>query len=400
MKKILLSAIAALAIAATFQSCSRKEPARTISVVGLFSLTGNWSSLGITSKAALEIASDDINQYLAGKNIRYGLKFTVYDTKLDADLTKTYFTQAKNEGAKFIIGPQSSAELAALKPLSDGAEMLVVSQSSTAGSLAIPDDAIYRFCPPDKIEGAATAATIYKKGFRGLVTVSRDDAGNKGLQTSTGAAFTAKGGQTAAITPYATTGANYAALITSIKTQVNTMIGVYGADKVGIYLASFDEGVEIFKLAAADPVLSNVKWFGGDGVVLSTAFLSDAAVADFAIKTGFFAPSFGLPVATEAQWKPIAARIKAKTGVEPDAFALAVYDAAWTIAYTVEATNGSTIDFANLKNRFVQQANAHSGIVGSEALDVNGDRATGTFDYFGIVKEGSNYVWKLVGKSE
>lgn len=392
--------MALLTIAATFQSCGKKDPKRTIDVVGLFSLTGNWSALGITSKAALEIASDDINQYLASKNINYGLNFTVYDTKLDADLTKSYFTKAKNEGAKFIIGPQSSAELAALKPLVDDANLVVISQSSTAGSLGIPEDAIFRFCPPDKIEGAATAASIYTKGFRGLVTVSRDDAGNKGLQTSTGAAFTAKGGQTVAVTPYATTGANYATLIASIKSQVSTLTGVYGADKVGIYLASFDEGVEIFKLAAADPVLNSVKWFGGDGVVLSTAFLSDATVAEFAIKTGFFAPSFGLPVATESQWKPIAARIKAKTGVEPDAFALAVYDIAWTIAYTMEATNGSTADFANVKSKFILQANTHSGIVGSEALDLNGDRATGTFDYFGIVKEGSTYVWKLVGKSE
>jgi len=400
MKKILLVITALLTVAATFQSCGKKDPKRTISVVGLFSLTGNWSSLGITSKAALEIASDDINQYFASKNINYGLKFTVYDTKLDAALTKSYFTKAKSEGAKFIIGPQSSAELAALKPLVDDADLVVISQSSTAGSLAIPNDAIFRFCPPDKIEGGATAATIYTKGFRGLVTVSRDDAGNKGLQSSTGTAFTAKGGQTVAITPYATSGANYAALITSIKAQVSTLTGTYGADKVGVYLASFDEGTEIFKLAAADPVLNSVKWFGGDGVVLSTAFLSDANVAEFAIKTGFFAPSFGLPVATESQWKPIAVRIKAKTGVDPDAFALAVYDIAWTIAYTMETTSGSTADFANTKGKFILQANTHSGIVGSEALDLNGDRATGTFDYFGIVKEGSTYVWKLVGKSE
>ena len=400
MKKILFSAIAVLVIAVTFQSCGKKDAERTISVVGLFSLTGNWSSLGITSKAALEVASEDINQYLTAKNTHYGVKFTVYDTKLDAELTKTYFAKAKYEGAKFIIGPQSSAELAALKPLADDAELLVISQSSTAGSLAIPRDAIFRFCPPDKIEGAATAATIYTKGFKGLVTVSRDDAGNKGLQAATGAAFTAKGGQTAATTPYATTGANYAALIATIKAQVNTLIGVHGANKVGIYLASFDEGIEIFKLAAADPVLSSVKWFGGDGVVLSTAFLSDPTVAEFAIKTGFFAPSFGLPVTTESQWKPIAARIKAKTGIEPDAFALAAYDIAWTIAYTLEASNGSTIDFSNTKGDFMLVANAHSGIVGAETLDDNGDRASGTFDYFGIAKEGSAYVWKLVGKSE
>jgi len=400
MRKTLLSIAVLLTLVATLQSCGKKDPKRTVSVVGLFSLTGNWSSLGITSKAALEIASDDINQYLKTKGATYGINFSVYDTKLDPELAKTYFNAATQGGAKFIIGPQSSAELAAIKPLSDGTEVLVISQSSTAGSLAIPKDFIYRFCPPDKIEGAATANTIYNKGLRGLVTVSRDDAGNKGLQTATGAAFTTKGGQTVAITPYATTGANYPTLIASIKTQVNTLIGTYGAAKVGIYLSSFDEGVEIFKLAAADPVLSSVKWVGGDGIVLSTALLGDATAADFAIKTGFFAPSYGLPTATESQWKPIAARIKAKTGIEPDAFALATYDIAWTIAYSLEANYGSTILFDDVKGKFFEYANSHGGILGAETLDENGDRANGTYDYFGIVKEGSAYVWKLVGKSE
>ncbi|PJJ83133.1 ABC transporter substrate-binding protein [Mucilaginibacter auburnensis] len=399
MKKIFTLAFAALLFTAV-SSCRKNDQEKTINVVGLFSLTGNWSSLGLASRAALEVASDDINQYLTAKNIKYRLKFIVNDTKLDPELAKTYFTQAKREGAKFIIGPQSSAELTALKPLIDDAELMVVSQSSTAGSLSIPDDAIFRYCPPDKIEGAAMANTIYTKGIKGLVTVARDDAGNKGLQTSTGAAFTAKGGQTTALTPYAATAPNYAAVIASIKAQVTTLSGTYGADKVGVYLASFDEGVELFKLAAADAILSNVKWFGSDGVALSTAFLSDAAAADFAIKTAYFAPAFGLPVATEAQWKPIAARIKAKTNLEPDAFALAAYDAAWSIAHTLEATNGSTIDFKQTKFKFTEQSNAYMGITGSTTLDENGDRAAGSFDYFGIVKEGSNYVWKLVGKSE
>lgn len=398
MKNKLVLALGLLVF--VFSSCGKNDPPRTISVVGLFSLTGNGATLGNNSKAAAEIAIEDVNNYFNSKNIHYNLKLTVNDTKLDAELAKSYFADAKLSGAKFIIGPQSSAELTALKPLIDDAQLLVVSTGSTAGSLAIPKDAIYRFCPPDKIEGAAIAASIYAKGVKGLVTVARDDAGNKGLQTATGTAFTAKGGQTTAITPYPSTGANYTTVIAAIKAQVNTYAGTYGATNVGVYLASFDEGIELFKLAAADATLSNIKWYGGDGVVMSTAFVSDPVVAEFAIKTGFFAPSFGLPAATESLSKPIAARIKAKTGTDPNAFALAVYDAVWNIAYTLETTNGSTADFPNINNRFAVQANVRSGITGPETLDTNGDRASGTYDYFGIVKEGTTYSWKLVGKSE
>ncbi|MEP6613924.1 MAG: ABC transporter substrate-binding protein [Mucilaginibacter sp.] len=403
MKKILLF-ISILIITVGFQSCKKNHtyyaPAKIVDVRGLFSLTGNWSSLGVTSSAAIQLAMEDINTYLGKKNAGFRIAASVSDTKLDVDLAKTLFTKANNEKIHFIIGPQSSAELGGVKPLSDAANIIVVSQSSTAGSLAIANDNIFRFCPSDKIEGAAMANTINKKGFKGLVTVARDDAGNKGLQLSTGAAFTAKGGQTAAIAPYATTTTDYTAVVASIKTQLNTLITTYGADKAAIYLASFDEGTAILKLAAADPVLSSVKWFGGDGVVLSTAFLNDAAVADFVIKTGFFAPSFGLSAANHDKWAPVAARIKAKTGTDPDAFALVAYDAMWTIAYTLEATNGSTSDFAALKTKFVENANKNTGIVGAEALDEFGDRANGTFDYFGIVKSGTSYVWQLSGKSD
>ena len=402
MKKTLL--IAFLAITITFQSCKKNHtyyvPSKIVDVRGLFSLTGNWSSLGVTSNAAIQLAMEDINTYLAKKNAGFRIASSVSDTKLDTVLAKSLFTKAKNEKIHFVIGPQSSAELAALKPLSDAANIIVVSQSSTAGSLAIANDNIFRFCPSDKIEGAAMANTIAKKGFKGLVTVSRDDAGNKGLQTSTGAAFTTAGGQVAAIAPYATTTTDYTPVVASIKTQLNTMIATYGADKAAIYLASFDEGTAILKLAAADPVLSSVKWFGGDGVVLSTAFLNDAAVADFVIKTSFFAPSFGLSAATQDKWAPVAARIKAKTGTDPDAFALVAYDAMWTIAYTLEATNGSTTDFAALKTAFVENANKNTGIAGAETLDEFGDRANGTFDYFSIVKNGTSYAWQLVGKSD
>lgn len=401
MKRFFAPLLVLFFLLITLPSCDKNEGGseKTINVRGLFSLTGNWSTLGTTSKAAIELAAEDINAYLAAKNASFRMSTSVADTKLETELAKTLFTQAKDEKISFIIGPQSSAELTAIKPLSDAAEVIVISQSSTAGSLAIANDAIFRFCPSDKIEGAAMAATIFKKGIKGLVTIARDDAGNKGLQSSTGAAFTAKGGETTPLLPYSTTLTNYSSVISDIKDWLGALITTYGADKVGIYLASFDEGVEIFKLAAADPMLNSVKWFGADGVALSTAFLTPA-VGDFIIKTSFFAPAFGLPVAHEAKWKPVAARIKTKSGIEPDAFALVAYDAMWTIAYTIEANNSSTDNFANLKYNFVDQAGKFSGVVGAETLDAAGDRATGTFDYFSVVKEGNNYVWKLVGKSD
>src|SRR5690606_34785203 len=169
--------------------------------------------------------------------------------------------------------------------------------------------------------------------------------------------------------------------------------------EIGVYLASFDECVELFGLAAADPVLSSVRWYGGDGTALSAALLADPAAADFAIATQYFAPSFGLPANAGNTWQQLTDKIKARTGTAPDAFALAVYDAMWVIANTYKDADGNA-GVNELKARFVQQAAAYTGATGSTALNEAGDRADGSYDYWGIKKEGASYKWVLVGKSE
>lgn len=399
MRKILLPVIALFLAAFAFQSCKKSNKVivtRAIKVQGLFTLTGSGNTLGVTSSAAMQVAADDINKYLADKGLPYSIGVNVTDTKHDPTVAAALFTQAKTDGINFIIGPQSSAELAALKPLADQANIIVVSQSSTAGSLAIPGDAIFRFCPSDKVEGAASANTIYTNGQTALVTASFDDAGNKGLQTSVGTAFAAKGGAVVDAVPPFPISTDYSAVVAAIKAKVEAQTAAHGAAKVAVYLASFDEGTDILKLAANEPSLKAVKWYGGDGSVLSTAFISDAVVADFAIATGFNSPTLGLPAALSTKWQPVIDRIKKKTGLTADAFALAAYDALWAIAYTIEANNGDVTDFAKLKTSFVEQANKNQGITGADALDEAGDRASGTFDYYKIVKNADKYEWQKI----
>ena len=401
-KRSLVIVFAALVIGACIQSCKKSKTTtiKVINVAGLFSLTGNWSTLGVNSKAALQFAADDINAYFKGKNAPYALLVSFYDTKLDPATARQSFDNAVGAGTHFIIGPQSSAELASIVPSADSAQAIVISQGSTAGSLAIAGDPVFRFCPPDKVEGAAIAATIYNAGIKGLVTVARNDAGNLGLQSATGAAFISKGGVVNALDAYSTTATDFTSIIASIKTNVNTLSATYGMAHTAVYLASFDEGATLLAQAAGDPVLSQVKWYGGDGIASSAVLLANTTADQFAMQTGFFAPSFGLPDALQSKWQPVADRIKASTGIDPDAFALAAYDAMWVIANTVLATQGNTSDFATLKTTFAQQSNLYTGVTGPTALDTFGDRSSGSFDYWGITKLDTAYHWTVVAKSE
>ncbi len=371
----------------------------TVSVGGLLSLSGNWSSLGLTSQEAMNIAALDINRYLEIKGSRYRFAVSFYDTKLDTALALKLTEEAYKKGVRYMVGPQSSAELAAVLPWANTNKLLLVSQGSTASSLSIPNDAAFRFVPGDLVEGKALPSTLHSSGKRAIITLARDDAGNKGLQQAVGSAFTALGGSVTAVTPYATNLTNYSALLSSLKTNLQQQVAALGADKVAVYLASFDECVGLFKQANTDPVFSSVRWYGGDGVVLSPVITADPQAAAFAAATQFFAPNFGLPLQPHPGLASLETAIKSKTGFDPDAYSFAAYDAMWVIAKTIVSSPTPNTDFEKLKQGFCTEADQYYGITGPLLLNANGDRSTGSFDYWGIVFEGGAYKWKLVGKS-
>ena len=68
--------------------------------------------------------------------------------------------------------------------IADAHNILVISQGSTASSLAIPGDNILRFCPNDTREAEALVALLQHDGIRAIVPLWRNDAGNNGLHDS------------------------------------------------------------------------------------------------------------------------------------------------------------------------------------------------------------------------
>ena len=394
----------AFALTLLISSC-KKDPVsetktETIQIAGLFSLTGNWSSLGITSQEAMNIARTDINAYLENNGSKYRFSTSVYDTKLDTLLAKSSIEKAYTENKiKYFIGPQSSAEVAAVRAYANSNNLLVVSQGSTASSLALPNDALFRFCPGDAVEGAAMANSIFAAGKRKIITVARDDAGNKGLQQSVATNFSNLGGQVDAVAPYNTGITDFSTVLADIKQKLIAKNVATDSSSIGIYLASFDECKDLFEQASNDPIFSQVKWYGGDGVVLSPALISSNKAAAFAAKVNFFAPNYGIPATTNPKLDAIVAAVKSKTTLDIDAYGLAVYDAMWVIAKTIVENQQAVNEFNLFKTSFYNTSNAYTGLTGSLSLNANGDRSSGTFDYFGIVFENNVYTWKLVGKS-
>ena len=391
----LLAGAVLLALAGTAACDDGTLPSanREIVLGGIFSLTGNWSTLGVASEAAMELAVEDVNRFTAGRGLTF--RADVRDTRLEPARAVTEVQALRAAGVQLIIGPQSSAELAAIRTYVGDNGLVVVSQSSTAGTLAIPGDRIFRFTPADSLEGVAISALMWDDGIRSLVPVWRADAGNQGLHTATRARFASLGGTVSSGTEYATATTNFSATVSAVRSQVQAALATRPASEVGVYLAGFDEIADLFTAAASDPVLASVRWYGADGIAQSAAMLSRPAAVAFAETVGFPAPIFGLDPSAAEKWEPLAERIEERGGQAPDAFALAVYDAVWVAAqaYLVSPRLAAA---DSLALRFETAAGSYYGATGWTALNAAGDRRHGNFDFWAIRPSGTSHAWVRV----
>jgi len=366
---------------------------RAFKVGVLASLTGSGNSLGQDTVAALQIATAQLDAQAKANHGGYRFHLLVRDTQQDPVKALAAVKDLDKRGVQIIVGPQTSSEVAMIKPYADAHDILIISQGSTASSLSIPGDNIFRFCPNDVREAEAVVALMQHDGIHSIVPLWRNDAGNNGLHDSVKAALENVGGTVTAGFQYQPTTTDFSAAMTAVASQIQSLVTA-GADpnSVAIYSAAFDEIVGVFHSAAASATLSSTRWYGSDGVALSAALTGDASAAAFAASAYYPNPTFGLDPALQNLWQPIANEIEARTGIAPDAFALSAYDALFVVEQALRSA-GNLKDFAAFKAAFVEAANAYSGITGPTALDAAGDRLSADFDFWAVRQVNGTFSW-------
>lgn len=388
----------------TVSSCEKNEDAITntitIKVAALLSETGGLSYLGISSKAALEIAVNEINQNFIKNNRPYRFELKVYDTQINPTLAVQAMQSLAADGYKLVIGPQTSAELIAIKPIADSLGILVVSPSSTASSLSLPNDMIFRYAPGDQIVGQAMANTMISEGKQALVMISRNDAGSLGLQSGIASHFANLGGDTTAVGTFSGSTTDFTAILANVKNQILSYSSTYPNSQIGVLSTSFDETILLFNQAYGDSVLSSVKWYGGVGFYKNQPLLSNASASQFAVNTNFYSPGFSLPMSNQNSWAPILTSIFNSSGIQGDALTLSSYDIIKVMAKMVGIYAGVPTGNTSLQQAFMTTSNTHYGLTGQITLNNNGDRANGTFDYWGVQNTSGVYSWYFVGQSQ
>jgi branched-chain amino acid transport system substrate-binding protein len=218
-------------------------------VGALLDLTGGWTSLGRASRVTLRLAAADANARLARSGSRTRVRLRIIDVHGDPGAARQALRRLAADGVRVAIGPQSSSEVRAVRAAADSLGVVLISQGSTAHSLAIRGDNVFRFVPDDIREGEALVALLQRDGIDAIVPVWRDDTGNAGLARSVREHFTRAAGSIADGVRYRTNVSDFTPTLDRVRTQVASLRS-RGASRVAVYLAGFDEVVRLFETAS------------------------------------------------------------------------------------------------------------------------------------------------------
>lgn len=364
-----------------------------IQIGALLPLSGDLASYGEASKTTIQIAESEVNKFLSTANAHFTISIVIEDTETKPGPALDKLMSMTAKGIKIVIGPQTSAEVRNIKAYADANKLLLISQSSTAPELAIPDDYVYRFCPDDTIQGPAIATVMYGLGIRHLVTAWRGDAWGDGLQRTAVQAFQKVGGTVVEGVRYAPEAKEFSSEAKQLADVVAEQVKNYGKDKVAVLFIAFAEAVNFFAQAKQYQILSQVRWFGSDGTALLTEITKDANAAEFAVNTQFLNPIFAATKSTK--YEQLVEKVKAEIGRSPDPYAVAAYDAAWVIALSLLATGKNDADA--VISIMPTILNNYFGASGWIVLNDAGDRAFADYDLWRIASEDGKYEWVNVG---
>lgn len=387
---ILAAIVFACGCTGTQTSTTQEGAVQDIVVGALLPLSGDYAGGGEASRVALEVAAGDINDYFTAIGSDYRVGIIIEDTKADPAVALAKLQTLEKQGARIVIGPGTSTELEAIRTYADEHGILIVSTMSTASSLAIAGDNVYRFVPPDTYQADVVAYYLKEQGVAAIVPVWRGDIWGDELEKLTTAVFARSGGEVLDGIRYAPDKEDYARMAADLDARVAQAIAAHGKDRVAVYLVSLDEAAAIMEAATATENLSKVRWYGCDGNVLLDA-LATGESARFAEQTKFTAPAFWNQN-NVASNTAIIQKMRAPLGRHPDGYSLATYDALWVVAMT--RTQTDTGDAAMLKAALERTASESGGpLLGPVKLNGAGDRSTAQYTFWTVEADGEACRW-------
>ena len=396
LKKTTWVLLGILLIATLWSGCVESTKKATsesedITIGALLPLTGSVASIGEASRVALEVSAEDINSYYSGLGSGKNVKLIVRDTKSDPETALEQLKELDKMGIKLVIGPQGSTEAAAVLEYANRNGIVLLSTASTAPALAVPNDNLYRFVPDDTNQGLVLARMMKDEGISTVIPMYRNDVWGKGLAGEVEKSYKALNGTVLEGVAYETAHKNLSAEVEALNKKVIAATSENGKGSVAVLLCSYDEATEIFALARNYPALSEVKWYGTDGMALNKKLINDKNAASFAAATNVTAPIYGYEGENDI-YQVTGPKIEKRLGRIPESYALTAYDALWIATFV-------NLDAVPDNDKSIEMAmdtltDTYYGISGWAILNENGDRKYWDYDIWKVTEEKGSYKWE------
>jgi ABC-type branched-subunit amino acid transport system substrate-binding protein len=381
--------------------------------IGLISsLTGAWSSGGKSIKIAVEKAEKDVNNYFENKNSSIRTRLLVEDSKTDPVETVHALKRLIDSDVRIVIGPATSAAVMSVKDYANQHDVILISPSSTSAALSIADDNLFRFVPDDRNQAEFISNKMWNDGIRVVIPMWRSDTFGNELVKGVKENFEKKGGLVMEGVEYHPhTGEFSSSLhrinfimwnqhLKKLSNIVENTTHQFDAQKVGIYLVSFDEVTPILIQSNEHPILQKVKWYGSDASAQNLQIIRNHDAAYFAEMINFSNPLFQVNL-NNSKAETLGAEIEKKLqGSSSLTYPILAYDTYWVTALSLEKIIDNRtieIDVESLKKIITGTAADYEGISGKIILNDAGDRINANYDIWSVVKsqkDFDNYIWK------
>lgn len=379
-KKLALVFVSLLLVLVAATACGT-APSESIKIGAVMDLSGALAGIGGQLRDSIALAVKQAND--AGGINGARVELIVEDGKTDPTAG---FEAVKKlvevNGVNVIIGPMISGASLASGPYALQNKVLLFSPSATSPDIADQDwrQFFLRTAPTDLLQGKAMAQLIIEGNYQKVAILVMDNQYGVGVAKAVTEELGGKA-EIVATLKYDPSKLDYRTELQVIKDNKPDAV---------IHVGYHDDAQIVYK-QALQLGLDNIQWVTAEGTYAEAVLeVTEAArfMASAVIGTRLSAPE-GL-----AAFEEFAAAYETEFGTPPGVYCDTVYDATRMVLEAIERVGPD--DAAKIAAEVRRIANNYPGTSGSITLSANGDRVSGDFEVWKVVKDGDTFKFARV----
>lgn len=369
-KKPLFTAVALLLLTLA-AGCGPKQP-ETIKIGLLLDLSGDLAPMGTKMLDSAVLAVEEINAAggVSGKQV----ELIVEDGKTDPAMgLQRVKKMVEIDGVEVIVGPMITGASELAIAYAKEHRVSLITMSATASKLSDMDGTewFFRTCLTDDDQGQVLASVVMKNRYTRLASIVLDNLYGRGVERALIESLRKSRwqGEVVARVHYNQAKKDYLTELEQIK----------GSNPDAVLAVTYaHDGIVLFK-QALEMGLDNIAWLGCDGNY-GSGLLREPKSAEFMEKAIVAGTR---TVGSGSTYEQFVAKYTERFGQNPEIYCDTTYDAVRAVAMAIEAAG--IYDGEAIRNTLTELG--FQGASGPITFDERGDRASGTFELWKVVKD-------------